>query len=90
MKKIFVSILIIIIIILTAVITKDTIVIDSEASNDRFIKILDEGKYEIWCDTQTKVLYLQSCQGIGNQGYGGLTILVNHDGKPLLYKRSEK
>lgn len=85
MKKIFISILIIMMIIITAVILKDTIVTDSTANNDRFIKILDEGQYEIWCDRKTKVLYLQSCQGGGYQGYGGLTVLVNKDGKPLLY-----
>ena len=82
MKKIFISILIIILITIMAVILKDVIVIDSTANNDRFINILDEGQYEIWCDRKTKVLYLQSCRG---GGYGGLTVLVDKDGKPLLY-----
>lgn len=55
-------------------------------SSDRFKKILDEGTYEMICDTKTKVLYLQSTIGGGYQGYGGLTLLVDADGKPLLYE----
>lgn len=62
---------------------------DSEgvvAANYRFVKVLDEGQYEIILDTNTRVMYLQSSKGTGYQGYGGLTILVDAEGNPLLYK----
>lgn len=87
MKKLFISVLIILMIILIAILIKDIAIIDSVANNDRFIRVLDEGQYEIWCDTETKVLYLQSRQGGYSQGYGGLTVLVDQDGKPLLYEK---
>ena len=31
-------------------------------------------------------MYLQSTRGIYNQGYGGLTVMVDAEGKPLLWK----
>lgn len=55
-------------------------------SINRFERVIDEGQYEVVCDTKTKVLYLQSCVGTGYQGYGGLTVLLDADGKPLLYE----
>ena len=62
---------------------------DSEgvvAANYRFVKLLDEGQYEVIMDTNTRVMYLQSLKGCGKQGYGGLTVLIDSEGKPLLYK----
>lgn len=56
------------------------------AANYRFVKILDDGQYEIILDTNTRVMYLQSTKGVGYQGYGGLTVLVDSEGHPLLYK----
>lgn len=90
MKKIIVSLITIIAIIGLAYILKDTTTIDSVANTDRIIKIRDERLYEIWCDKETKVLYLQSNQGSYQEGHGGLTVMLNADGKPLLYKEREE
>ena len=52
------------------------------ASNDRFILVRDEGDLEIYCDKKTKVMYLVKSVYKG----GGITLLVDADGKPLLYE----
>lgn len=60
-----------------------TAINESEAFyGDRFEEILDEGAYGIICDTETRVQYVfyEYQQGIG------LTLLVDHNGDPLLYK----
>ena len=55
---------------------------------DRFVKVLEESGFitssEIWVDTQTGVQYLYHSSG----NSGGLTVLVDADGKPLLYHRT--
>ena len=89
MKKIMISLSVIVAIVGIAYILKDIELTESIATSDRIVKILDEGLYEIWCDKKTKVLYLQSNQGAGYQGHGGLTVMLNADGKPLLYEESE-
>lgn len=53
-----------------------------KASNDRFILVQDESDLEIYCDKKTKVMYLVKSVYKG----GGITLLVDADGKPLLYE----
>ena len=54
----------------------------------RFIKALEEGGFlgssEIWVDTQTGVQYLYHAAG----NSGGVTVLVDAEGKPLLYRKA--
>ena len=54
----------------------------------RFTKVLEEGCLlggrEIWVDTQTGVQYLLHYNG----NAAGLTVLVDAEGKPLLYRRT--
>ncbi len=54
----------------------------------RFIKVMTDGgllnSNEVWVDTQTGVQYLY--HAVGNSG--GLTLLVNAEGKPLLYRKA--
>ena len=54
----------------------------------RFTKVLEEGCLlggsEIWVDTQTGVQYLLHYNGTA----AGLTVLVDAEGKPLLYRRT--
>lgn len=55
------------------------------AKDLRFIKIYTLGVLdgmEIWVDTETSVQYLFRRSGYG----GGMTVLVDQEGKPLLYK----
>ena len=60
----------------------------AKKGNDRFVKVLDESGIitcnEIWADTQTGVQYLYHASG----NSGGLTVLVDSEGKPLLYRRA--
>lgn len=86
MEKVLISLILIAIIIGLSYILKDITITDSLASNDRIIKILDEGSFEIYVDKKTRVMYLQSNKGCGYQGYGGLTVMLNAEGKPLLYE----
>ena len=54
----------------------------------RFVKVLEESgiitSSEIWVDTQTGVEYLYHASG----NSGGLTVLVDAEGKPLLHRRT--
>lgn len=54
----------------------------------RFIKVMTDGgllnNNEVWVDTQTGVQYLY--HAVGNSG--GLTLLVDAEGKPLLYRKA--
>ena len=55
------------------------------AKDKRFTKVYAQGALgglEIWVDTETSVQYLFIQSGYG----GGLTVLVDQEGKPLLYK----
>lgn len=84
MKKIIISLLIIIAIILTGWLLKDVTISDNYAENERFIKIYDQyskDTFRIYYDKETKVMYLITNIYKG----GGITVLVDKDGKPLLY-----
>lgn len=54
----------------------------------RFVKVLEESgiitSSEVWVDTQTGVQYLYHASG----NSGGLTVLVDAEGKPLLHRRT--
>ena len=56
--------------------------------DSRFIKVLEEdgllGGSEIWVDTRTGVQYLLHYNG----NAAGLTVLVDAEGRPLLYRRT--
>ena len=57
-------------------------------TEQRFIKVMGESAFissnEVLVDTQTGVPYLYHCAGQS----GGLTVLVDAEGKPLLYRRT--
>ena len=54
----------------------------------RFVKVLEESgiitSSEVWVDNQTGVQYLYHASGSS----GGLTVLVDAEGKPLLHRRT--
>lgn len=56
---------------------------NNNEENYRFIKIYEKGSVKIFYDKETKVEY-----AVRSNGYGGtsMTLLVNADGKPLLYE----
>lgn len=85
MKKIIISLLIIIGITLTGWLLKDVTISNNYAENERFIQIYNQSSmndgFRIFYDKETKVMYLISDIYKG----GGITVLVDKDGKPLLY-----
>jgi|GEM_PF-158517 len=61
------------------------------ASDRRFIKVFSEGGgfkagSQIWVDRETGVQYLWHADGYA----GGLTVLVDAEGKPLLYRETRE
>lgn len=59
------------------------------AKDDRFIKVYSQGKLttpvEIWVDIETGVNYIYHSAGYS----GGLTVLVDKDGKPVVTDPNE-
>lgn len=86
MKKIIISLLIIIGIVLTGLLLKDVTISNNYAENGRFIQIYNQSQmndgFRIYYDKETKVMYLISDIYKG----GGITVLVDKDGKPLIYR----
>ena len=60
----------------------------AKKGNERFVKVLEESGIitcsEVWVDTQTGVQYLFHASA----NSGGLTVLVDAEGRPLLYRRT--
>lgn len=84
MKKIIISVLIIAEIVLTGWLLKDVTISNNYAANERFIQIYNQhskDNFRIYYDKKTKVMYLVSDIYKG----GGITVLVDKDGKPLIY-----
>ena len=50
------------------------------AKNKRFQKIYRQSEIEIWVDKETGVNYLYRAAGYA----GGLTVLLDKDGKPIV------
>lgn len=57
--------------------------VNGNSEDYRFIKIYDNGSVKIYYDKETKVEY-----AVRDNGHGGtsMTLLVDADGKPLLYE----
>lgn len=56
---------------------------DTNMSEDRFVKIQDWGDNFVMYDKETRVQYF----AFADYNYGGgITVLVDADGKPLLYE----
>lgn len=85
MKKMTISILIVLGVIFSGWLLKDITISNSYAENERFIRIYNQyskDSFRIYYDKETKVMYLVSNIDKG----GGITVLVDADGKPLLYE----
>ncbi len=52
-------------------------------TEEAFVKISDEGSFDIYYHKKTKVMYVVSD---GLYSWGVTTLLVNAEGKPLLYE----
>ena len=84
MKKLIISLFITMLIILMGWLLKDIAISNVNATDDRFIEIYNQYSkdiFRIYYDKKTKVMYLVADIDRG----GGITVLVDADGKPLLY-----
>ena len=82
MKKIIISLLIVLGVIFFGWLLKDITIQDINATDNRFILAHNENEFKIYYDKKTKVMYLVKSVYKG----GGITLLVDADGKPLLYE----
>ena len=57
--------------------------VSTAKTESRFVFASDEGSFDVYYDKITKVMY-----AVSNSSYnwGTVTLLVNQEGKPLLYK----
>lgn len=85
MKKLIISLFITMLIILIGWLLKDIAIPNVNATDNRFILVHKEDDLKIYCDKKTKVMYLVKSIYKG----GGITVLVDADGKPLLYEGEE-
>lgn len=81
-KKIIISLLIVLGVIFFGWLLKDITIQDINATDNRFILVHNEDDFKIYYDKKTKVMYLVKSVYKG----GGITLLVDADGKPLLYE----
>lgn len=85
MKKIIICLFIVIGIVLVGILAKDTTIKEVNADTDNFVYIdnQDVGPLLVYryYDKSTKVIYMYT----RNNG-GGLTVMVNEKGEPLLYE----
>ena len=61
-------------------------ILEEELSNGMFIKLSDERYGSVVVDKETKVMYWKS---EGSRNCGTLTLLVNPDGTPRIWKGAE-
>lgn len=57
--------------------------INTDSNESRFFKLSEEGRFIVVCDKTTGVEYAVS---IGGYNSGTVTLLVDTDGKPLIYE----
>ena len=82
MLKIKISLLIIIGIVLTGWLLKDVTISNNYTENERFVVIQQESRGKVMYDKETKVEYFMFG---GYKDGGGITVLVDKNGKPLIY-----
>lgn len=86
-KKILITILVLFCIIVIGFMCKDITETNTYADNDRFIRVtysktIGAHSFNIFYDKETKVEY-------GFYSEGGFQVLVDAEGKPLLYEEGE-
>lgn len=81
MKKLFVW-LMVLVMVLALTGCRSTPVSDDVETGDRFVVVVDQDFNNVYADTETGVMYYFHKSGYG----GGMTVLVDADGKPLLWE----
>lgn len=64
----------------------DSMKSDNTETTDRFITVYSEYTNRIFVDTETNVLYFWHCSGYA----GGLSVMVDENGKPLLWDKTNE
>jgi hypothetical protein len=83
MKKIIISFLLIISVLIAGYVFKDISVIEVQAGTEyRFLTVQKWKNSSVVYDKETKVMYLV----VNIYNGGGITVLVDAEGKPLLYE----
>ena len=82
MKKLFVITIILTMIILLGCGVNSLSGENIDVETERIKKVYGGAYEQIFVDTETNVMYLYEGLGYG----GGLTVMVDKDGKPLLWK----
>lgn len=54
-----------------------------KTNNARFVKVINNVQFDIYVDTETDVMYAVSCGAYNN---GAVTLLVDREGKPLIWE----
>lgn len=83
MKYKYVSIIILSLISLITLMILSGCNVSMGETEKRFILVSDEGTFRIYYEKSTKVMYSVSN---GYYNFGTVTLLVDQEGKPLLYK----
>lgn len=90
MKKITICVFIIMAIILVGLIAKDITIPEVNAEGDRFAyidyQVVDDLRIYRFYDKNTKVIYMFVKNSVYQGAAGGLTVMIDHNGDPLLYK----
>ena len=91
-KKILITIVVLILIVVIGFICKDVTISEVYSENNNFVYIDSEyvGTLVVYryYDKTTKVIYMFTRNNYSEKG-GGLTVMLNAEGKPLLYEEGE-
>ena len=91
-KKILITIVVLILIVVIGFICKDVTISEVYSENNNFVYIDSEyvGTLVVYryYDKTTKVIYMFTRNNYSKKG-GGLTVMLDQNGNPLLYKEGE-
>lgn len=91
-KKILITIVVLILIVVIGFICKDISISEVYSENNNFVYMDSEyiGTLVVYryYDKTTKVIYMFTRNGYSEKG-GGLTVMLDQNGNPLLYKEGE-
>ena len=91
-KKILITIVVLILIVVIGFICKDVTISEVYSENNNFVYIDSEyvGTLVVYryYDKTTKVIYMFTRNNYSEKG-GGLTVMLDQNGNPLLYKGGE-
>lgn len=85
MKKFITIIMLVVCSMLFVGCSSDNVVDKNDVLLNRFVKVESDDSFQIYVDLETDVMYLFARQNIDQLG---ITVLMDANGKPLLYSES--